>query len=224
MKKFITIALALLSFVSAWADGAKGYYEQNARKSDKIVVFNSTVTDGNEDGSDLYLADVVRKAMVADLQIYSNYTVIDFLENNTHKAFVKDHSTCNTKEISEVANAYEAKYAVSIETTIDRSLPQESLSIAVTIFIAENNGMINGYTSSIPWNRTEYLEFAHREATYSLLPQLDITLTSLGERLLLGTATPANLTLEDAIAEEEDINLQLSRTAKNRIQKLHRTS
>ena len=210
MKKVFSTLLMVFTF-AAWAQGTKGYFEQDARKSSNLLVYESTVENGREDGSDFYVADVLRKAVITDLQIYSNYQIIDFYDNDTHKKITAKNPEIKTP--AEAAAAVNAKYAVSIKTIIDRTQPPESYKIELSLHLIQEDQVINGYTSSIPWTRDEYLEYAHSEAVFNLLPQIDITLTPLGERLLLNTKTP-EMSLEDAKQEEDDINLQLNRTSR----------
>ncbi|GEM_PF-4431888 len=210
MKKVFSTLLMVFIF-AAWAQGTKGYFEQDARKSSNLLVYESTVENGREDGSDFYVADVLRKAVITDLQIYSNYQIIDFYDNDTHKKITAKNPEIKTP--AEAAAAVNAKYAVSIKTIIDRTQPPESYKIELSLHLIQEDQVINGYTSSIPWTRDEYLEYAHSEAVFNLLPQIDITLTPLGERLLLNTKAP-EMSLEDAKQEEDDINLQLNRTSR----------
>lgn len=219
MKKLTALIVTLLSISGIFAQN-KGYYEQNARKTQNILVFSSTVEYTNttapaSDDSDEYLAELVKKAIIADYQIYSNYTPVDFRSKDTIEKLSKNplSKTADLNDVFQAGSLFDAKYALSIKTVIDKGTPVPTYSIDILVHQIENNSTFSGYTSAIEWNRNEYIEYAHKEAVHALLPLTDITLTPLGEKLLLETKS-SNLSLEEAQNELADINLQLSRTNK----------
>ncbi len=219
MKKLTTLIVALLSLNGIFAQN-KGYYEQNARKTQNILVYSSKVEYINSqapaaDDSDDYIAEIVKNAIITDYQIYSNYTPVDFTSKETAEKLSKNplSRTADLSDVFQAGTLLEAKYAFSIKTIIDKGTPVPAYSIDITIHQIDNNSTFNGYTSAIEWNRNEYIEYAHKEAVHALLPLTDITLTPLGEKLLLETKS-SNLSLEEAQNELADINLQHSRTIK----------